>query len=344
MNPRRLRPGRWQPPVAPADQGRGPLTRALVPVDRLATGGDGPEDVVVDAAGRLLTGLADGRVVRIDPTTGERVVLARTGGRPLGLDPCEDGSVLVADHDRGLLRVDAAGGVEVLADVHGGRRITFASNVAHADDGTIWCTTSTSRFDLDHHEGDLLEHSRTGRLLQRDPDGAVRTLVDGLAFANGLVRTPDGSSLLVAETGAYRVSRLRLTGPGAGRLEPWVDNLPGFPDNLSLGSDGLVWVAVAAPRQATLDRLLPLPGIVRTVAWALPPALRPGPADVAWALAFDLDGRVVHDLRSTTAGYRFVTGVAERDGRLYLASLHEREVLVATVGAGADLVATEAAP
>lgn len=328
MNPRRLAARRWSPPAAPADGGRTAVTTDLRVERRLVTGGHGPEDVVFDAAGRVLTGLTDGRVVRIDPVTGSRTTVAGTGGRPLGLDVAADGSVLVCDHDRGLLRIDGTGAVEVLADLHGGRAIRFASNVAHSTDGTVWFTTSTDRFDLGHYEGDLLEHSCTGRLLRRAPDGAVTTLLDGLAFANGLVLAPDASHLLFAETGGYRISRYRLTGPRAGTTEPFAANLPGFPDNMSLGSDGLLWVAMASTRNAVLDRLLPRPGFLRTAAWNLPAGLRPGPATIAWVMAFDLDGRVVHDLRSTTVGYGFVTGVAERHGTVVLSSLHEDDLAV----------------
>ena len=318
---------RWRPPSGP----RADRTAELRLTGRLATGGSGPEDVVFDAAGRVLTGLADGTVLRIDPATGERTVLARTGGRPLGLQPCADGSVLVCDHDRGLLRVDPAGAVTVLVDTVDGEPVTFASNVVQAPDGTVWFTTSTSRWDLAHHLGDMFEHSCTGRLLRRDPDGTVTTVLSGLAFANGLVLAPDGRSLLVAETGRYRVVRHWLAGPRAGATEPFAEDLAGFPDNMSLGSDGLVWVAVAAPRNPLLDRLLPLPGVLRTLVWNLPAAVRPEAAPVAWVLAFDLDGRLVHDLRSADGGYRFVTAVAERDGTLVVGSLAEDDVAVVAV-------------
>jgi hypothetical protein len=94
------------------------------------------------------------------------------------------------------------------------------------------------------------------------------------------VRAPDGSSLLFAGTAAYRVSRYWLTGPRAGSIEQPVEDLPGFPDNMSLGSDGLPRIGIAAPRNALLDRLLPLPGVLRQLVWNLPDALRPAARDV----------------------------------------------------------------
>ncbi len=328
MARRLFSPRRWTPPGAPADGGRTAVTGELVVARRLATGGHGPEDVVFDARGRVLAGLEGGRIVALDPATGAREELGTTGGRPLGLEPCPDGTVLVADHDRGLLRVSPGGAVEVLVDTVDGDRLTFASNVVQGPDGTIWFTTSTSRWDLAHYRGDMLEHSGTGRLVRRDPDGTVTTVLAGLDFANGVVLAPDGSHLLVAETSGYRVLRHWLAGPQAGRTEPFVENLPGFPDNMSLGSDGLLWVAMAAPRNALLDRLLALPGFLRVVVWNLPEAVQPKAAPIAWVMAFDLDGTVVHDRRTADGSYGFVTGVAERDGTLALASLQEDTVAI----------------
>jgi sugar lactone lactonase YvrE len=320
MTRRRLRPNRWAPPRATPDPGP---TAPLVVARLLPTGGHGPEDVMFDAQGYVVTGTGDGRILRLGPG-GSHTVAGDTGGRPLGVQPCADGSVLVCDHDRGLLRVAPNGTVEVLVDTVDGEPLTFASNVVEGPDGTIWFTTSTSRWSLEHHLGDMFEHTCTGRLIRRDPDGTVTTLLRDLKFANGLVLAPDGTHLLFAETSGYRISRYWLDG----RVEPLVENLAGFPDNMSLGSDGLLWVAIAAPRNALLDRLLPLPGLLRLLVWNLPAALRPKATPIAWVMAFDLDGRLVHDLRTSDGSYGFVTSVAERDGTVIVGSLTRDDVAV----------------
>jgi sugar lactone lactonase YvrE len=286
--------------------------------------------VVFDRQGRVLAGLGDGSVIRLDLASGARTVLGNTGGRPLGLQLSGDDSILVCDHDRGLLRMWADGSVDVLVDTVAGAPLTFASNVVESQDGTIWFTVSTRRWDLEHHLGDIVEHSCTGMLVRRDPDNTVTVLCDSLKFANGLVLTPDESCLLVAETAGYRVSRYWLTGPKADTVEPFAENLAGTPDNMSLGSDGLVWVAIAAPRNALLDKLLPLPGFLRILLWNLPEAVRPKPTPVAWVMAFDLCGRLVHNLRTDEVDYGFVTSVAEHRGTVVAGSLHEDDIVVLT--------------
>jgi hypothetical protein len=106
-------------------------------------------------------------------------------------------------------------------------------------------------------------------------------------------------------------------------------NMPGHPDNIALGSDGLIWVAMASPRNPLLDVLHRLPGLVRQLIWLLPHRLQPDPEKTTWVMAYDFGGRVVHDRQSRDAGYPFVTGVAERNGELVLAGLYASAIAVA---------------
>ncbi|WP_433715724.1 SMP-30/gluconolactonase/LRE family protein [Nocardia sp. CA-084685] len=293
--------------------------------------GAAPEDVVRTAAGRIIAGVDDGSIYSVDPADGAVSLLANTGGRPLGMHADTDGSLLICDFDRGLLRLDSAGGIEVLVAEVDGEPLPFASNVVRAEDGTIYFSSSSRRYPLDEWMGDLLEHSGTGRLLRLDPSGKLETLIDGLQFANGVVLSPDGSCVLVAETGAYRVTRYWLTGPKAGTSDRLIENLPGFPDNMALGSDGLVWITLPSPRNPLLDRLLPLPGLLRRIVWALPQWVQPKPPRTVWVMAVDFDGKIVHDLQTEGTDFAMVTGVVEHNGTLYLGSLTETAVGVSHI-------------
>jgi sugar lactone lactonase YvrE len=323
-----LRPVVWRPPAIP-DRARarsGP--RPLPPLRRLEVDGTAPEDVVVDEAGRVVTGVDDGRVLRVGPD-GRVEVVADTGGRPLGVELLGDGRLLVCDARRGLLAVDPEGGaVEVLVDRVAGEPMRFCNNAAVAADGAVYFSDSSRRFGIDHWRADLLEHSGTGRLLRRDPGGAVEVLLDGLQFANGVALAADESFVAVAETGAYRLTRLWLAGERAGRADLLADNLPGFPDNLSTGAGGLIWVALGSPRNPLLDRLHRRHPALRRAVWALPERLLPKPVRTLWVLAVDAGGAVVHDLQGPGDDYTMVTGVREHAGRLYLGSLAERAVAV----------------
>jgi sugar lactone lactonase YvrE len=332
----RIDPLVWQPPPFPdrARQATGP--EPFPPLSLLPLPGAGPEDVVVDADGRLLTGLEDGRILRVDPTSGEVQVLGDTGGRPLGLEVLADGDVLVCDSHRGLLRLaPATGHVTTLVDQVGGAPMRFCSNAVAASDGTVYFSESTTRFGFDHWKAAILEHRGTGRVMRRTPDGSVDVLLDGLQFTNGLVLDDHEASIIVAETGAYRLTRLWLTGEHAGTTETVIDNLPGFPDNLSRSAAGDIWVAIANPRDAMLDRLHRSHPRYRKIVWALPEVLQPDVTATVWVMAVAFDGRVVHDLQGPGDRYRMVTGLAEHDGRLYLGSITERSLAVLDLGQGA---------
>ncbi|MFF4565049.1 SMP-30/gluconolactonase/LRE family protein [Streptomyces sp. NPDC001435] len=308
---------------------------ALVPRHYVAIGGHGPEDVVADARGRVLTGVEDGRILRLDgltdPATARVEVLAETDGRPLGLELLPDGDLLVCDAKRGLLRVGLGDGVvRVLADSVAGERLRFCSNAVALSDGSVYFTVSSRRHPLEHWIGDVVEHSGTGRLLRLPPGGeSPEVVLEGLQFANGLAPAADESFLVVAETSAYRLTRYWLTGPHAGRGEPFADALPGMPDNLWRDRrGGPIWVALAGPRVPPLDLLHRTPPAVRRAAARVAVRAPYRPTGTIGVLALDDEGRVVHHLARRHSGYRMVTSVCETDGQLILGSIWERGVAV----------------
>lgn len=333
----RIYPVRWSPPPAPDRARRATSEVPLPPLRVFDVGGEGPEDVLVDPAdGSVLTGVADGRVLRLRPEDGAVGVVAETGGRPLGLEWLPDGRLLVCDARRGLLAADPDdGAVEVLATEADGRPVGLCNNAAVASDGTTWVSDSSTRFGLDHVQADLLEHSGSGRLIRRDPHGAVEVVAEGLQFPNGVALAVDESRVIVAESGKYALSTCRPD-PGAQEPAPLLTNLPGVPDNIATGDDGLVWVALAGPRNPAADRLAPLPGILRRLVWALPQSMRPPPPSQVWVLAVDpVSGRVVHDLQGTHPEFGVTTGVREHDGMVWLGSIQGTTVACFPVPADA---------
>lgn len=305
----------------PSKVERRPVKATLPPLTVLQVNGFGTEDVVVDK-GHVFTGVDDGRILRLTPDGRRLDTIADTGGRPLGLELHPDGRLVVCDSDRGLLLVDRTSGqVEVLVD---NTDLRVCNNAAVAADGTIYFTDSTNRFDLEHYRADLFEHRGTGRLLRRSPDGAVDVLHEGLHFANGVALAADESFVVVAQTGAYQLDRVWLTGDRA--PETFAGGLPGFPDNLATGSDGLIWIAMATPRVPALDILSRLHPALRKAAWALPQQVQPQEKKVVWVRALDESGKIMHDFYGTHPRFHLVTGVREAEGTVYLGSLEERAI------------------
>ena len=100
-----------------------------------------------------------------------------------------------------------------------------------------------------------------------------------------------------------------------------VTDLPGYPDNLSRGTDGLLWAAIASPTDPVLEWLMTGPRLLRRLAWRLPEAVRPAPKRTVRVMAFDDDGTVRHDVGLDPTGFHMVTGVREHGGTVWLGSL-----------------------
>ncbi len=301
--------------------------------------GPGAEDVVVGTHGRdegaVFTGTADGSIFRVAHDGSRLDKVAHTGGRPLGIEIDGDGRLLVCDAVRGVLRVDtASGSVEPVMDAVHGHRMAFCNNAAVASDGTVWFSDSSTKFGLDRWKDDVVQNTRTGRLLRLGTDGRVEVVLKGLAFANGVALAADESYVAVAETAARVVVRHWLTGPKAGQRDHLATDLPGYPDNIARGSDGLVWVTIASPRDPVVERLQSGPKVIRRQVTRIPARLQPKPKRTVRVQAFDDAGSLVHDHdlpKSVHGGdFHMVTGVREHDGRVWMGSLEEPAIAVLT--------------
>jgi sugar lactone lactonase YvrE len=292
----------------------------------------GAEDVVVADDGLVYTGTEDGSVFRLRPDGSRVELVGHTGGRPLGLELLPDGRLLVADARQGLLAMEpATGAVERLVDTVNGRRMVFCNNAAVASNGDIWFSDSSAHYGIERWKDDFVQDTRTGRLACRRADGTVEQQLDGLAFANGVALAADESYVAVAETAARTVVRLWLSGDRAGQRDLLCSDLPGYPDNIARGSDGLIWVTIASPRDPVVEMLHHAPMPLRRAVTRIPERVQPKPKRTVRAMAFDDAGTVVHDVSGDASGYHMVTGVREHDGRLWLGSLHEPAVAVISV-------------
>jgi sugar lactone lactonase YvrE len=328
--PTPLDPQAWTPPPIPRLEGIYQVNQGLAGATWLARGQlEGPESLAFDPAGHLYTGTRDGRILRVGVEHGDIEKIASTGGRPLGLAwHAPTSKLIVADADAGLLSVDpTSGNITPLTITQGGVPFHLVDDVAITNDGTIYFTDASSRYPLREYVLDLMEHRPSGRLLAyHQATQQTELLAGNLYFANGLALDPAQQYLVVVETGRYRVLRYWLAGSRRGTTDVLIDNLPGFPDNVTTSPRGTFWLAIASPRQSLLDQTLPHPG-VRRVMSRLPPWLRPHPERHGFVIELDGSGRVLRTLQDpASTSYSPVTTARERDGKLYLGSM-EREAI-----------------
>lgn len=333
LAPGPIAPAAWQPKPAPALTGVYAPNEALKPAQRLAAGiGNGPEGIAVDAAGQVYAGFIDGRVIRLAADAAAYVELANTGGRPLGLSIDATGNLVIADARKGLLQLTPDGRLETLVDSAGGVAFGFTNDVDRAAaDGMLYFTDASSKFRFPDYLRDQAEHRPHGRLLRYDPQTHVTdVLLDGLYFANGVAVGPDDAYVLVNETTAYRVIRYWLKGEKAGQHEIFIDNLPGFPDNLSFNGRDRFWLALASPRDPQVDALAGWPTLRKLIA-RLPgrvqALLQSHVKNRSFVLGLDLDGKIVANLQyAGDDAYAPITSVEEQGPWLYFGSFSAAEI------------------
>jgi len=187
--------------------------------------------------------------------------------QPSGLGWLPDGRLLVvAMHSRQLLLIDDDG-IKVHADL-------AEVSAHHANDMVV---DSSGRayvgnfgFALDEAlkargvEGVLAEHP-TARLACVEPDGSVREAAADLHFPNGMVITPDGRTLILAETLAMRLTAFDIGSDGTlSNRRVWATLGMRAPDGICLDANGHVWVANAIAPECVL--VAPGGAVVATVA------------------------------------------------------------------------------
>src|SRR5919197_5923557 len=201
----------------------------------------------------LLTGLVVGESPRWH---GGRLWLANWGAQEIGaadlqgnseviahsptvagysVDWLPDGRLLITGQE--LLRREPDGSLVPHADLSGLSRYGWNEIVVDGR-GNIYVNSIGFRF------GE--EEFRPGIIALVTPVGAVRQVAEGIAFPNGMVVTPDNTTLIVAEsfTGTLTAFDIAADGSLANR-RVWADlGGPGGGDGICLDAEGAIWASV----------------------------------------------------------------------------------------------------
>lgn len=185
----------------------------------------------------MLVSMSRGLVHEIDVATGEASVAASPGGAPSGLAEDADGAIWIAQGGgRGgepSIQRYAGGRIETMAA--GG--LTAPNDLTFGPDGGLWFTDPSGPA----IEG-TPEPGSVWRLDRRS--SAMRVMIEGPYFPNGLAFLPDGS-LLVAETFTGRI--LRHDPARTGAPLPVFAQLPaGRPDGLAVDAELNVYAAATS--------------------------------------------------------------------------------------------------
>ncbi|KAL0835742.1 hypothetical protein Bca101_087631 [Brassica carinata] len=166
-----------------------------------------PEDIAYDRdSGLIYTGCVDGWVkrVKVMESANDSVVenWVNTGGRPLGLAFGLHGEVIVADAYKGMFNISDDGRkTELLTDEAEGVRFKLTDAVAVGDNGVLYFTDASYKYDYSQSSFDVLEGKPHGRLMSFNPTTrTTRVLLKDLYFANGVSMSPDQTHLVFCET------------------------------------------------------------------------------------------------------------------------------------------------
>ena len=190
---------------------------------------------------------------------GGRSVFLEPSGHANGLAVDGEGHLLLAQHDGQVGRLAADGSVEALAQSYDGQRLNSPNDLTVADDGSIYFTDPPYGVDEENRE---LDFSGVYRLA---PDGSLTLLTDRFSRPNGIVLSPDESTLYVNDSGDTVIWAYDVTDDGSlenGRefARP-EDDADGTTDGMKVDANrnlyttgpGGVWVY--APDGELLDRV-----------------------------------------------------------------------------------------
>ena len=206
--------------------------------------------------------------VRTVDLSGNTEVVAEVAERPSGLGFLPDGRLLIVSmQNRQLLRLDRTGLTSV-ADL---------SSLAVGSPNDMVVDTHGRAY-IGHFGYDLFggEEPKPASLLLVTPDGQVREVADGLEFPNGTVISPDGKTLIVAETFGRRLTAFSIADDGGlSERRVFAQFDEETPDGICLDAGGGVWVSsfesgefVRVEDGGTITDRIPVPG-KRAVACAL---------------------------------------------------------------------------
>ncbi|RUW63149.1 hypothetical protein [Mesorhizobium sp. M7A.F.Ca.US.008.03.1.1] len=302
-----------------------PAFAELTEPDNLLVSGDR----LLASSGNVIHSVAAGAtptVVETFPSPVTALAMSPSGELAVGL---ESGKLLVAGKEVSLP-------AEILC----------ITALAYAEDGTLWLANGSAEHAPSQWAADLMKKGASGSLWKRDAAGGdFRKVASDIAFPYGL--HPLGRDVLVSES--WRHQLVRFDG-ATGSRSTVLAHLPGYPSRLSPSADGGAWLTLFAPRNRLIEFVLQETHYRQDMLSQVPPAYWIAPAlassrsfleplqcggirtmgihkpwspSRSYGLVVRLDQKLQpqFSLHSRANGTRHgICSVAERDGRLFVAS------------------------
>jgi len=152
----------------------------------------------------------------------------------------KQGYLLACRHDgRDVVRISPDRQVETLADSYNGKKLNSPNDLVIAKDGSVYFT------DPNYGLAGRPQEQEVEEVYRWAPDGTVTRVVGDMTRPNGILISPDGKTLYVADTQESKIRAYPLKPDGsAGPGRDFIDmNRPngGGPDGMALDEGGNVY-------------------------------------------------------------------------------------------------------
>lgn len=175
------------------------------------------------------------QVIALD-ADGSHEVVVTVASFPMCIDFLPDGRLLVVDSaQRRLLRREHDGSLVQHADLS---RVSEKpwNDIVVDDRGNAYVNT----IGFDFPGGEFAP----GLVVLVTPEGNVDQVADDLAFPNGMAISPDGATLVVAESYANRLTAYDIDSDGGlSNRRVWAETPGDHPDGICMDAEGAVWYA-----------------------------------------------------------------------------------------------------
>ncbi len=324
-----LQPQAWNPPIKTDFLQQQTDNQKLQSIQKIdLKGWVGPEDIVMDSLGNIYCGVhksekdfSTGCILKID-TQGHVEEYYQANSWVAGIHFDKEGNLIALSHQEGLIQISPTKQVTYLAKSDENNQAFLIPNgLDIASNGMIYFSNTSSQMPYTIKNGRklILEMKADGGLYVYNPTTKkVKTLLQGTYFGNGVVLSQKEDFLLIVETTKYRVLRYWLKGPKKGTIDVFLDNLPGFPNGISIREDGSFWLGFTTLRNDLLDQIHPKIG-VKKVVYALPEFLQPKQEKFGMVLNISPTGKIIETLLDSTGAFVPEAGAVKEDkGYLFL--------------------------
>ena len=188
------------------------------------------EGPAADKEGNVFfTDQPNNQIIRWDAENGELTQFLSKSGRSNGMYFNEEGLLITcADMENQLWSIDAEGNHEVILDQVDDKLLNGPNDLWIAPNGNLYFTDPLYKRDYWTRNPEMQQQGKYVYLL--DSNGEVKPVTDNYNQPNGIVGTPDGKTLYVADIGAGKIFSYQIKKDGSLSKEKLFTNM---------GSDGM---------------------------------------------------------------------------------------------------------